>query len=161
MKLLLSPFYLVWFCSDVKFVYHWHLFKPVEPVLNGQPVLSGQLTIPQGWPFNTGLTVYTVVEGCYQFKSPRPLLHCNPIKKSWEWTSPSYRPFIALCEWREINLPRLFSICGNRWEDDHPGGIFQISSDGDDRMGAKIKTPKKSLGLPAKPQKLPCWISEP
>ena len=32
-------------------------FKPVEPVLNGQPVLSGQLPIPQGWPFNTGLTV--------------------------------------------------------------------------------------------------------
>ena len=23
-------------------------FKPVEPVLNGQPVLSGQLAIPQG-----------------------------------------------------------------------------------------------------------------
>ena len=34
-----------------------YLFKPVEPVLNGQPVLSGQLTIPQGWSFNTGLTV--------------------------------------------------------------------------------------------------------
>ena len=33
MKLLLSPFYLVWCCSDVKFVFHWHLFKPVEPVL--------------------------------------------------------------------------------------------------------------------------------
>ena len=32
-------------------------FKPVEPVLNGQPVLSGHLAIPQGWPFNTGLTV--------------------------------------------------------------------------------------------------------
>ena len=47
-KLLLSPFYLVWCCSDVKFVYHLHLFKPVEPVLNGQPVLSGQLAIPQG-----------------------------------------------------------------------------------------------------------------
>ena len=23
-----------------------------------------------------------------------------------------------------------------------PGGVFQISNDGDDRMGAKIKTPK-------------------
>ena len=32
-------------------------FKPEEPVLNGQPVLSGQLAIPQGWPFSTGLTV--------------------------------------------------------------------------------------------------------
>ena len=59
-KLLLSPFYLVWCCSDVKFVFHWHLFKPVEPVLNGQPVLSGQLAIHQGWPFNTGLTVFRV-----------------------------------------------------------------------------------------------------
>ena len=38
-------------------VFHWHLYKPVERVLNGQPVLSGQLAIPQGWPFNTGLTV--------------------------------------------------------------------------------------------------------
>ena len=33
-------------------------FKPVEHVLNGQPVLSGQLAIPQGWPFSTSLTVY-------------------------------------------------------------------------------------------------------
>ena len=40
-----------------QFVFHWHLYKPVEPVLNGQPVLSGQLAIPQGCPFNTGLTV--------------------------------------------------------------------------------------------------------
>ena len=38
----------VWCCSDVKFVFHWLFFKPVEPVLNGQPVLSGQLAIPQG-----------------------------------------------------------------------------------------------------------------
>ena len=36
-------------------------FKLVEPVLNGQPVLSGQLTIPQGWPFNTGSTVHTTL----------------------------------------------------------------------------------------------------
>ena len=33
------------------------IHKPVEPILNGQPVLSGQLAIPQGRPFNTGLTV--------------------------------------------------------------------------------------------------------
>ena len=33
-------------------------FKTVEPVLNGKPVLSGQLAIPQGWPFSTGLTVF-------------------------------------------------------------------------------------------------------
>ena len=31
-----------------QFVFHWHLYKPVEPVLNGQPVLRGQLAIPQG-----------------------------------------------------------------------------------------------------------------
>ena len=24
-----------------QFVFHWHLYKPVEPVLNGQPVLRG------------------------------------------------------------------------------------------------------------------------
>ena len=30
-------------------------------------------------------------------------------------------------------------------------GVLRISSDGDDRMGAKIKTQKNSLGLPAKP----------
>ena len=35
------------------------------------------------------------------------------------------------------------------------GGVHRISSDGDDRMGAKIKTPKKSLGLLTKPQKIP------
>ena len=27
------------------------------PVLRGQPVLSGHLAIPCGWPLNTGLTV--------------------------------------------------------------------------------------------------------
>ena len=48
----------MWCCSDVKFVFHWYLFKPVEPVLNGKPVLSGQLAIPQGSPFSTGLTVF-------------------------------------------------------------------------------------------------------
>ena len=59
MKLLLSPFYLVRCCSDINlYSVHWHLYKPVEPVLNDQPVLSGQLAIPQGWPFNTGLTVW-------------------------------------------------------------------------------------------------------
>ena len=46
-----------------------------------------------------------------------------------------------------------------------------ISSGGDDRMGAKIKTPKKSPGLPTKnpkipgtkinPKIFPCLISEP
>jgi len=36
-----------------------------------------------------------------------------------------------------------------------PRGVFRISSDGDDRVGAKIKTQKKSLGLPTKPQKIP------
>ena len=51
------------------------------------------------------------------------------------------------------------------------GGVLQISSDGDDQMGAKIKTKKKSLGLPTKPQKIPgpkinpqtipCQTSEP
>jgi len=36
-----------------------------------------------------------------------------------------------------------------------PGGVLQVSSGGDDRMGAKIKTLKKSVGLPTKPKKLP------
>ena len=37
----------------------------------------------------------------------------------------------------------------------HPGGVLWISSDRDDWiMGAKIKNPKKSPCLPAKPQKL-------
>ena len=31
------------------------------------------------------------------------------------------------------------------------GGVLLISSEGDDRMGAKIKTPKKSLWRPTKP----------
>ena len=31
---------------------------------------------------------------------------------------------------------------------------LRISSDRDDRMGAKIKTPKKSLGVQTKPQKI-------
>ena len=38
----------------------------------------------------------------------------------------------------------------------HPGGVLWISRDSDDRiMGAKIKNPKKFLGLPARPQKIP------
>ena len=36
----------------------------------------------------------------------------------------------------------------------HPGGVLWISSDSDDPiMAAKIKNPKKFLGLPAKPPK--------
>ena len=35
-------------------------FKPIEPVLNGQPVLRGQMAIPQGWPFNTVWTVFAL-----------------------------------------------------------------------------------------------------
>ena len=31
------------------------------------------------------------------------------------------------------------------------GGVLRISIDGDDRIRVKIKTPQKSLGLPAKP----------
>ena len=38
----------------------------------------------------------------------------------------------------------------------HPGGVLWISSDSDDRiMGAKIKNPKKFLGHPARPKKIP------
>ena len=33
--------------------------------------------------------------------------------------------------------------------------VLQISNEGDDRLGAKIKTPQKSLGLPTKPKKIP------
>ena len=35
------------------------------------------------------------------------------------------------------------------------GGGFRISSDRDDRMGAKINPPKKSLVLQTKPPKIP------
>ena len=46
--------------------YHYFILCGAAPTsirislasLQGQPVLSGQLAIPQGWPFNTGLTVY-------------------------------------------------------------------------------------------------------
>ena len=34
------------------------------------------------------------------------------------------------------------------------GGVRQISSDRDNRMGAKIKTHKKSLGIQTKPQEI-------
>ena len=40
------------------------------------------------------------------------------------------------------------------------GGVLQISSDGDDRMGAKVKA-QKIPGPNINPQKLPCRISEP
>ena len=36
-----------------------------------------------------------------------------------------------------------------------PRGVLGISSDGDDQMEPKVKTQKKSLGLPAKPKKIP------
>ena len=48
MKLLLSPFYLscvVLLRRQIRI--SLPSFMPVEPVLNGQPVLSGQLAIPQ------------------------------------------------------------------------------------------------------------------
>ena len=35
------------------------------------------------------------------------------------------------------------------------GVVLGISSDGDDQMGAKIKTKTKALGLPTKPLKIP------
>ena len=35
-----------------------------------------------------------------------------------------------------------------------PGGVLGISSDRDDQMEPKVKT-QKSLGLPAKPKKIP------
>ena len=35
------------------------------------------------------------------------------------------------------------------------GGVLRSSSDGDDRMEAKIKTKKKSLGFSIKPTKIP------
>ena len=41
------------------------------------------------------------------------------------------------------------------------GGVLWISSDGDDRMGAKIITQKKIPGPKINPQKIPCRISEP
>ena len=41
------------------------------------------------------------------------------------------------------------------------GGEFRISSDRDDRMGAKIKPPKKSLVLQTKPPKIPDQNSTP
>ena len=36
-----------------------------------------------------------------------------------------------------------------------PRGVLRISSDGDDRMGAKVQDPKKSLRLPTRPLKIP------
>ena len=43
------------------------------------------------------------------------------------------------------------------------GGVLQISSDRDDRMGAKIKTQKNPKGFKQgpefNPQKIPCQIS--
>ena len=35
------------------------------------------------------------------------------------------------------------------------GKALWISSDGDDRMGVKVKTQKKSIGFPTKPTKIP------
>ena len=32
---------------------------PDEPLLSSQPLLSGQLSIPRGWPLNRGSTVFT------------------------------------------------------------------------------------------------------
>ena len=32
--------------------------KPIEPVLSAQPLLSGHLPIPPGWPLNRGSTVF-------------------------------------------------------------------------------------------------------
>ena len=34
----------------------------LQPVLSSHPVLSGHLAIPQGWPLNTGSTVYPGVQ---------------------------------------------------------------------------------------------------
>ena len=42
----------------------------------------------------------------------------------------------------------------------YPGGVLRTSSDGDDWMGAKIKT-KKIPGPKINPKEIPCRISEP
>ena len=34
-----------------------YLAYTVEPLLSGQPLLSGHLTFPRGWPLNRGSTV--------------------------------------------------------------------------------------------------------
>ena len=44
-------------------------FKPIEPVLNGQPVLGGELAIPQGLPFNTCSVPVLVLNVCVCCKS--------------------------------------------------------------------------------------------
>ena len=53
------------------------------------------------------------------------------------------KAFIAICFWQSLpDLPP-------------PGGVLRVSSDGDDRMGAKIKTQKNPLRASNKTQKIP------
>ena len=57
-----------------------------------------------------------------------------------------------------VSVQKLHEMLFFFWFDRCPGGVLQISSDVDDRMGAKIKTPQKSLGLPTKPLKNPWTV---
>ena len=56
-------------------------------------------------------------------------------------------------------MPRSSTASGrthaNEVEAQGEGGVLQISSDRDDQVGEKDQTPKKLLGLPTKPQKIP------
>ena len=44
---------LIWSALEIEFFELYFL----QPVLVGNPVLSGHLAIPRGWPLNTGSTV--------------------------------------------------------------------------------------------------------
>ena len=57
----------------------------------------------------------------------------------------------------ENAIPYLYLWC-SLYRDPRGGGgeVLWISSDGNDRMGAKIKTPKKTPGPRINPKKIPC-----
>ena len=62
----------------------------------------------------------------------------------------------SLLNWKMSDFLEYSSMLSNFYS----MGVLQISSDGDDRMEAKIKT-KKNPWTKFNPQKFPCQISEP
>ena len=82
---------------------------------------------------------FSILDAFYGFKKVW-FFHCSPPHS---FQSEKYRlTWDGKCEKFSV----LFSNSG-------PEGVLQISSDRDDRMGAKIKTPKNPLGFKQNPKK--------
>ena len=84
----------------------------LQPILGSHPVLSGHLAIPQGWPLNTGSTVFGQV-----IQKVRSSIQNLSSKTFSAWSSQSiwYKPKILKTKEFEHNLsPMILHVIGNQ-----------------------------------------------